>query len=286
MDVQTSPTHDVTLTINGQRRTFYFTPASSGFFFLNYYLPRYTAEPGFFGSLTATGDNCGGVMLSIGGQYECGISNPGQAYQASGYTYTDPYGRVYTIGPDGALQSLKDLNGNTLTVSPSGVTSSLGPSIAFTRDATGRITKITGPANEQLTYVYSAAGDLTSVTDPTGQTVSFTYDANHNLLVTKDPLNRPFRTLHYTDGRLTGIEDALGNVTTVSSDVGDRQEVVTDAAGRLTTITTFDARGNKVRRDEVSDGHTRTTPTNRSTWRTSPSAAARRSTVSAACTAP
>src|SRR6266567_4465694 len=41
MDVQTSPTHDVTLTINGQRRTFYFTPASSGFFFLNYYLPRY-----------------------------------------------------------------------------------------------------------------------------------------------------------------------------------------------------------------------------------------------------
>ena len=41
-----------------------------------------------------------------------------------GYTYIDPYGRVYTIGPDGALQSLKDLNGNTLTVTANGITSS------------------------------------------------------------------------------------------------------------------------------------------------------------------
>ena len=30
MDVQTSPTNNVTLTIHGKRRTFYFTPAGSG----------------------------------------------------------------------------------------------------------------------------------------------------------------------------------------------------------------------------------------------------------------
>src|SRR5204862_6101102 len=105
--------------------------------------PRYTAEPGCLVSLNATGDNCSGVMLNYGGQYECGISNPGQAYQASGYTYTDPYGRVYTIGPDGALQSLKDLNGNTLTVTANGITSSNGLSVPFVRDGQGRITKIT-----------------------------------------------------------------------------------------------------------------------------------------------
>src|SRR5262249_30036398 len=67
---------------------------------------------------TSTGDNCSGVLLKIGDQFQCAISNPGQAYQSTGYTYTDPYGRVYTIGPDGALQSLKDLNNNTLTVTP------------------------------------------------------------------------------------------------------------------------------------------------------------------------
>jgi hypothetical protein len=49
-----SPTpNDVTLTLNGQWRTFYFMPATPGF--LNFwYTPAYTPEPGFFGALAAT----------------------------------------------------------------------------------------------------------------------------------------------------------------------------------------------------------------------------------------
>jgi len=143
VNMTVTATADVALTIGGKRRTFYFTPSSTiipGFF-----VPQYTAEPGMFGSLTTTGDNCFGVLIHIGNIYQCGISNAGSVYQATAYKYTDPYGRVYTIGSDGALQSLKDLNGNTLTLAASG--SRVQPDLAFLSYATMR-----GESRRSLTH--------------------------------------------------------------------------------------------------------------------------------------
>jgi Domain of unknown function (DUF6531)/DSBA-like thioredoxin domain len=49
VQLEIANTQDVTLTLNGQRRTFYFTPQSQGALgFL--YLPQYTPEPGLFGT--------------------------------------------------------------------------------------------------------------------------------------------------------------------------------------------------------------------------------------------
>ena len=92
--------------------------------------------------------------------------------------------------------SATDRNGNTLTVRPTGITSSLGPSITFHRDAQGRITKVTGPEDEtHLTYTYDPAGDLRTVTDPNRRGLHLRVRRRHNLQLTKDPLNRPFQTL-------------------------------------------------------------------------------------------
>jgi hypothetical protein len=111
----------VTLTINGKARTFYFTPPNNGVFSY-YYTPQYTPEPGLYGSLANTGDNCSGVLLHVGNVWECAINNSGQIYQATGYQYTDPYGRIYTLASDGTLQSIQDLNNNTLAITPTGIT--------------------------------------------------------------------------------------------------------------------------------------------------------------------
>ena len=152
IQTQVSPTGDVTLTINGKARTFYFTPPANGI--VSYlYTPQYTPEPGLYGSLVNTGDNCDGVLLHVGNVWECAINNSGQIYQATGYQYTDPYGRIYTLASDGTLQSIQDLNNNTLTITPNGITSSNGLNVPFVRDSQGRITQITDTLGNQLSIL-------------------------------------------------------------------------------------------------------------------------------------
>jgi YD repeat-containing protein len=236
-DLQTSPTNDVTLTINGQRRTFYFAPTTSGVF-VNYYLPQYTAEPGLFGSLTSTGDNCSGVLLLVGNLYECAIANPGQAYQTTGYVYTDAYGRVYTIGPDGSLQSLKDLNGNTLTVTAAGITSSTGLSVPFVRDGQGRITQITDAIGNFYKYAYDATGNLSTVTLPSiTQPTTYGYDPTHLLTSEKDPRGNTGSTSYYPNGTLQSITDAAGQTTSYVYNVATNTTTVTHPdSGTVTTV--------------------------------------------------
>ncbi|MEK7407131.1 MAG: DUF6531 domain-containing protein [Acidobacteriota bacterium] len=107
---------DVTLTLHGRRVTFQFTPQSQGFPFYFLLNVKYTPEAGVFGSLAS--DGCQVV-------YNPAPNNP------TLYTYTDSYGRVYKIGADGTLKSIQDLNGNTLTVPPNGISSSVLSRPAF-----------------------------------------------------------------------------------------------------------------------------------------------------------
>jgi len=100
---------------------------------------------GMFGSLTTTGDNCSGVLIHIGTSTNAGSATQGRCIRRRPYKYTDPYGGVYTIGSDGALQSLKDLNGNTLTLAASG--SRVQPDLAFLSYATMR-----GESRRSLTH--------------------------------------------------------------------------------------------------------------------------------------
>jgi hypothetical protein len=55
-------TQDVTLTLNGQRRMFYFAPQGS---ILGIYMPAYTPEAGMFGTLTSPASNCGGISNQL-----------------------------------------------------------------------------------------------------------------------------------------------------------------------------------------------------------------------------
>lgn len=113
---------------------------------------------------TLTGDGCSTVVQS-GTTFPCFLSFT--PYQVSNYTYTDPSGQKYVIGANGALESLTDLNGNTLTYTPGGITSSAGNlSVPFMRDGQGRITLITDPQNNfdptgaiTDTYAYDAFGN-------------------------------------------------------------------------------------------------------------------------------
>jgi YD repeat-containing protein len=73
------------------------------------------------------------------------------------------------------VKSMTDLNGNTLTINSNGVIHSWGKSIVFNRDSEGRITQITDPAGQPMTYSYDANGDLISFSDRETNTSTFTY---------------------------------------------------------------------------------------------------------------
>ncbi len=241
--LEMSPDNDVTITEpgTGRRVTFQFSPIALPFPFSFFYQATYTPEPGVFGKLTSNGCN---LLLRSGTGFACFLSlDP--AYSPTAFAYTDPYGRVYTMTADGRLNSIKDLNGNLLTFSPQGITSSAGGlNVPFVRDAQGRVTQITDPEGKEFHYNYDAAGNLSTVQLPGLSTpITYTYDAGHLFLSSVDPRGHTETTTTYhPDGRLASTTDSVGNTTSYDYNLAENKTIVTyPDAGVVTT--TYNASG-------------------------------------------
>ena len=244
VQLEVSPQSNVTLTLNQQTRTFYFTPLpvfGGPFAGLGLYKPAFTAEPGFYGSLTASLDGCIVIdlLVPLGNEWMCASETP---YQPQTYTYTDPYGRVYTISASGGLQSIKDLGGNTLTVTPGGIASSNGLSVPFVRDSLGRITQITDTLGNNYLYGYDGNGNLATVTYPGIATpAQYTYDSTNLYTGGTDSRGNPLPVTSYdTSGRLQTVTNALNQTTSYAYDLTGQTTTVTyppDANGNVGTAT-------------------------------------------------
>jgi RHS repeat-associated protein len=227
--------NNVTLTQpNGQRVTFYFTPASYGGVFGFLQKPTYTPEAGVYGTLTANG--CA-IVVPSGGRHLCFLDTA--SYQPTTYTYTDPYGRVFVMSADGSLQSITDLHQNTLTFSDDGITSSAGGrSVAFNRDSQNRITEVVDPAGNSYSYSYDSQGDLIAVGYPGLTTpTNYEYDTDHLITEIIDARGNSAAVASYdTDGRLISETDAVGNTTTYSYTLSTRTTTITHPDGGVQTI--------------------------------------------------
>lgn len=256
VNLSVNPLGAVTFTLGGQRRTFYFTPQYSGF--LPFYVPAFTPEPGMHGTLYPASSGCSDLfdyLVPDGSLWAC---VGGGFYTPPGYVYIDPSGTAYTMTANGQLQSITDKNGNTLTITTSGISSSTGLSVPFERDSQGRITKITDPQGNEYLYGYLDAdgidhGNLQSVTYPnTPQSSTYTYNSNHLYLSGTDFRNNPLPTTTYfgagdTDshghplsGKLESVTDALGETTSYAYDLTSNTTTVTyppDGGGNVGTAT-------------------------------------------------
>src|SRR5262249_10549179 len=141
--------------------------------------------------------------------------NPADPLLEASYTLTTRDGIAYDIdAPTGKLQSVTDPNGNTVTFTDAGITSSTGVRPTFERDPQGRIASVTAPLGQKVKYQYDARGDLAAVTDRTGNTTKFIYRQApaHYLDQVIDPLGRTgVRNEYDAQGRLNKIIDAAGN---------------------------------------------------------------------------
>jgi fibro-slime domain-containing protein/RHS repeat-associated protein len=168
-------------------------------------------------------------------------------------------GRIFDLELQKGVTRLQDLNGNSLSITPAGISHSSGRSIVFIRDGQGRITRITDPAGKSLNYTYSAAGDLTAVTDRLEQTTKFTYDGNHRVLTIEDPRGiQAIRNEYDSDGRLIRHFDAFGKETEYVHDLAANQEIFTDRLGN-SRLMEYDDRGYVIReRDPLGNEVVRT----------------------------
>jgi len=160
------------------------------------------------------------------------------------FQLTTAEGFTYVIDQQRGATSVTDPNGNTLTINSSGITSSDGKSVVFSRDGSSRITQIADPAGHTIRYTYSAAGDLASSTDAAGNITTYSYDSTHLLTNVVDPSGvQAIRQDYDSQGRLIDTIDALGHKVTYTHSVAAQIESVTDRLGN-TTVYGYDANGN------------------------------------------
>ncbi len=172
------------------------------------------------------------------------------AWEPNEYYLTTRDGTRYHLKAGVGLLSMKDLNGNILTVDNNGIHHSTGKSITFLRDMSGRIKRITDPMGRTLNYTYEG-NNLKTFTDREGNASTYKYRAGTSYLTEiKDPRGiTPIRNEYDDAGRLTKHIDAFGNEITYNHDLTNRAEVVTNRLGKATSYV-YDQRGNVTQKHE------------------------------------
>lgn len=239
----------------GRRQGFTFRPVPRyGFFGVYLYKPAFVADSGVTSELRVPdsdqhllfADPVTGDFLDYGSSRPY---NPANSDLGANYTLTSKEGIRYEISSlDGKLSSLVDPNTNRLTFTSSGITSSSGAQVLFTRDPQGRITAVTDPMGKQVHYAYDVRGDLVGVTDRETNTTRFVYYATpaHYLKEVVDPLGRSGVRANYdAQGLLAGLVDAVSNTVQIIHDPANFVEKVVDTLGNTNTYE-YDDRGNVV----------------------------------------
>jgi RHS repeat-associated protein len=160
------------------------------------------------------------------------------------FQLTTAEGFTYVIDQTLGATSVADPNGNRLTINASGITSSAGQSVAFIRDAQGRITQIADALGNVLTYSYSGTGDLSTFVDRVGNTTTYSYDTTHLLTNIVAPNGeQAVKNVYDAQGRLVSTTDASGKTVNYTHALASNQEAVQDRLGNTTTYT-YDQDGN------------------------------------------
>ena len=199
--------------------------------------------------------NTAGATLTPadGGQFVVEGSSPG-AVSIDGYD-GNPYnpttfilqiadGTKFTIDQQLGLTAVTDTNGNTLTITANGITSSSGKSVPFARDEQGRITRITDPNGNNLLYSYNTNGDLVGFIDRAANQNVYAYDGSHDLTGITTPDGKQVLTNAYdSSGRLTNTTDAKSFTVSFSNNIAAQTQTITDRNGNPTTYL-YDTDGN------------------------------------------
>ena len=143
-------------------------------------VPSFQPEQGVYYRLTPDDR----PLLTVGANGSVGTYLLGLAYYPTSYHLTTRDGHVYHYTLANGLEDVHDRNGVTLTFTHTGIYSSTGASITYTRDpASDRITTITDPNGNLIHYAYDGSGNLASVTDQAAQRLPFGFHGLFHLAI-------------------------------------------------------------------------------------------------------
>jgi YD repeat-containing protein len=171
----------------------------------------FTPLPGSKGTLTPVGENAVNFSGVFPGPMAL-VDAAFQPFDPERYVYTTRDGIRMTINRLTGLESISDLNGNTLTFTENGITHSNGRGVDFDKDEEGRIESIADLVGNTVQYEYDARGDLVAVTVRMGNTSRYAYDYRHNMTGLTDAMgNILLRTEYDDEGRIVAQIDSEGN---------------------------------------------------------------------------
>jgi RHS repeat-associated protein len=181
------------------------------------------------------------------------IAQLGAAYNPQGYQVFGKDQTRWHYSQANGLLDVTDRRGNTLTVTPGGISSSSGQQVLFQRDMQGRITCVIDAAGNKIVYNYNAAGELAHVEYPNGLNSDYLYDAGPEHYLSAINADNDIQAdtsrldaIYDFTGRLAVLMSASGSSTQFSYDLGQNTERVIDALG-FSTLLQYDDRGNVIR---------------------------------------
>lgn len=152
--------------------------------------------------------------------------------------------------PSAAGQLLReaDRNGYTTSLTYAGgrlsaVTDPEGQSLTFAYNSAGRVASVTDPANHTVAYGYDGTGNLTSVSDVLQGISAFSYDSTHLLLTMRDQRGFVVANQYDASNRViqqTADPTGLNRVTRLSyspGSLGTEVTTTTDPDGHVATYT-------------------------------------------------
>jgi RHS repeat-associated protein len=173
------------------------------------------------------------------------LTGAGDIWDPHHFKLTVENGTAYDIDQDLGVTRITDRNENTLDITVQGLINSSGKSVLFERDSAGRITKVTDPAGQSLSYEY-LDGDLTAAVDRGSNRTTFAYAGDHYLQTIVDPLGRQaVRNDYDSSGRLTKRTDALGHTVHYGPNLPANAEEITDLLGNPTFLS-YNDRGDVI----------------------------------------
>ena len=171
--------------------------------------------------ITATQQDNGDVLVTIGGVQQRFILQTNGSYTSDGTSTLNKQNGVFTLNQldggkiafnaDGTFNAIIDSNGNALQAS---------------YNATGQLSQVSSEFGDSQTFTYNPQGRLASITDQNGQVTTYSYDANAEYLTDITTQNG---TTHYAYVG-TGSTQQISSITLPNGTV---QHFEYNSAGRL-----------------------------------------------------